>query len=361
MASSFCILLIAIPSQAAIYKSDTLKIYGDFRTRVESDFASQNSSGVEREDRERLRIRARLGFNYTPDEYWDFGMRLRSGSDDSQQSPHITILDFSNNDTGDADFNFDKWYLKGKAKGASYWIGRNSLQYWKQNEFFWDDDVTPAGVGGNYKMSLSKGNKLEFNAGYFSLPVGMKAFSGQLSEAQVVLHGDMFTLAGGILNIDASTNDPNSGALLSGNGARDYRIWIASGQVRFKVDDKPLKIGADFMNNSKDYEASEANRGETTGYDVFVNWGSIKPLQWLFGYNYANIEALAVNSSYAQDDWVRWGSATQTRATDIKGSEFRAAYGLSKQQNIIARFYVVKSIATVEDGKRFRVDWNVKF
>lgn len=361
MASSLCISLVTTPSQAAIYKSDTVKFYGDFRTRIEADFDSQNSSGAERDDRERLRIRARLGFNYTPDETWDFGMRIRSGSDDSQQSPHITILDFSNNDTGDADFNFDKWFLKGKAKDASFWVGRNSLQYWKQNELFWDDDVTPAGIGANYKMPISDGTKIEFNAGYFSLPVGMKAFSGQMGEAQVVLHGDNFTIAGGVLNMDADGNDPDSAGLLSGNGARDYRLWIVSGQFRLNVADKPLKIGADIMSNSKDYDATEANRDETDGFDVFVHWGSTKPQQWLLGYYYANIEALAVNSSFAQDDWVRWGSATQTRGSDMKGSEFRVAYGLSNKQNVVARLYIVESIQTIEDGNRLRVDWNVKF
>jgi len=174
------LLLLAAPSYADIYKSDVIKIYGDFRARVEADFDSQNSSGVARDGRNRLRIRARLGFKYTPDKTWDFGMRMRSGSDDSQQSPHITILDFDDNDTGDAHFNYDKWYLKGKVNGGAFWVGRNSLPFWKQNELFWDDDVTPAGVGGTYNMSVGDKNMLEFNAGYFSLPVGMKAFSGEM-------------------------------------------------------------------------------------------------------------------------------------------------------------------------------------
>ena len=35
-------------------------------------------------------------------------MRLRSGSDLSHQSPNITVVDFDDNDTGDADFNLDR-------------------------------------------------------------------------------------------------------------------------------------------------------------------------------------------------------------------------------------------------------------
>jgi len=367
IAAALCALLVAAPASAAIYKSDTFKFYGDFRTRFEADFDSKTAAGVARQDRNRVRVRARLGFNYTPDKTWDFGMRLRSGADDSQQSPHITILDFDDNDTGQASFNFDKWYLKGKAGGGSYWVGRNSLPYWKQNEFFWDDDVTPAGVGGTYKLSTGNKNTVEINAGYFSLPAGMKAFSGEMGTAQVAYHADIFTVAGGLLSIDGNPNDPNAGIYQTGNGGRDYNTWILSGQLRLKAGKKPLKIGADVMTNTENYSSTDpntftaANFDQTDGFDIFALWGSTKPKDWLFGYYYAHIEALAVNSSFAQDDWVRWGSATQTRATDIKGHEFRVAYGLNKQQNLVGRLYIVDSIQTVEDGNRFRVDWNVKF
>lgn len=367
-ALTLCALALSAPASAAIYQSDTIKFYGDFRTRFEADFDSQNSSGVAREDRNRLRIRARVGFNYTPDETWDFGMRLRSGSDGSQQSPHITIItDDDQNGTGDAQFNFDKWFLKGKAKYGNLWVGRNSLPYWKQNEFFWDDDVTPAGVGGTYKTAVGEKRKLEVNAGYFSLPAGMQNFSGEMGTAQVAYHADVFTVAGGLLSIDGNPNDPNSGIYQTGNGGRDYSTWIVSGQVRLKAGNKPLKLGADVMTNTENYSSTDpdsftaANFDQTDGFDIFALWGSTKPKDWLLGYYYAHIEALAVNSSFAQDDWVRWGSATQTRATDIKGHEFRVAYGLNKQQNLVGRLYIVDSIQTVEDGNRFRVDWNVKF
>lgn len=82
---------------------------------------------------------------------------------------------------------------------------------------------------------------------------------------------------------------------------------------------------------------------------------------WLLGYWYADIEQFAVNSSFAQDDWVRWGSATQTRASDMKGHELRAAYGLGGGMNLVARLYLVEAVTSVEDGNRFRLDFNYKF
>ncbi len=69
-------------------------------------------------------------------------------------------------------------------------------------------------------------------------------------------------------------------------------------------------------------------------------------------------EICAVNASYAQDDWVRFGSGTQTAGTDIEGHEIRLGYALSKRISLLARLYLVEAITTSQDGNRFRLDLN---
>ncbi len=101
-------VLCAVPSRADIFSADGFRLYGDFRARLEADWDSQTANGIPRDDRTRIRVRARAGLEYAPDERFTFGLRLRSGSDDSHQSPHITVVDLDDNDTGDAHFNFDK-------------------------------------------------------------------------------------------------------------------------------------------------------------------------------------------------------------------------------------------------------------
>ncbi len=353
-------------ADAVIFKSDKVKVYGDFRTRLEADFDSQRANGVARDDRNRLRIRARLGLDYMPDDMLKFGLRLRTGSDDSHQSPHITVVDFDDNDTGDADVNFDKWYLKAKKGGGWGWVGRNSIPFWKQNEMVLDDDVTPAGVGAGFKTDAG-GGKLAFNVGYFSMPVGMQEFSGNMGLGQVVYSGKAgnsgLTLAGGVLAFDGDPNDADGAALLRGNGSRDYTVWVGSAQLKTKTGGGlPLTFGADIISNDENYPATQANANETDGFVLSAKAGKLKDKgDWLGAYYYAEIEALAVNSSYAQDDWVRWGSAVETRASDMKGHELRLAYVPRKNMNIVARLYLTESITTIEDGNRFRIDWNVKF
>ncbi len=359
--------------QADMFSSDKFSFYGDFRLRFEADWASHKSSGKERTDRNRARIRARVGLNYKPNEYFTYGVRLRTGSDRNAQSPHITIVDFDNQDTGAAQLNFDKWFLKAKYNGLWGWVGRNSIPFWKQNEMFWDDDVTPAGIAAGYKMKFGE-TQFGLNTGYFSLPVGMQAFGGNLGLGQLFLStkvgGNKFTASAGALVFDANPDDPdvidalNKGDLLLNNtGKIDYTVWVGSLQGKFKAGALPLTVGLDWMHNDKDYATTIANRDERDGYVISLKLGKLKNKgDWLLGYYYAHIEKYAVNSAYAQDDWVRWGSAGETRGSDMKGHEFRAAYSPMEKLNIVARFYNVNTITNgQEDGKRFRIDFNYKF
>ncbi len=347
-------LLFAGAGRADMFKSGGFKIYGDFRARLEADFDSQRASGGKRDDRTRIRIRARVGLEYAASDKFTFGLRLRSGSDDSQQSPHITVVDLDDNDTGDAHFNFDKWFLKAKYGKGWGWIGRNSLPFWKQNEFFWDDDVTPAGIAFGIKKDHGEGG-FAANGGYFSLPAGMRQFSGNLGLAQVVLWKNKFKIAGGLLDVDANPGDADGTLLMRGNGARDYQIWVLS----LQAGAGKWTFGLDGMHNAESYPAAMALRNEVDGYVGSVKV-KINP-SWKAAYYYARIEALAVNSSYAQDDWVRWGSATQTRASDMEGHELRLIRDLGSGQNLVFRLYDAKAITTDEDGGRFRIDYNIKF
>ncbi len=356
-------LLLPAIAGAAIFEKNGFKITCDFRARAEADFDSQRASGVPRDDRNRIRIRARLGLDYQAGDVLSFGLRLRSGSDDSHQSPHVTVLDFDDNDTGDTDFNFDKWFLKARGETAWGWIGRNSLPFWKQNELYWDDDVTLAGLGFGFKTDAGAGS-FAFNGGYFSLPVGMQEFAGNLAAAQLVFSGKDFRLAAGLLDVDANPGDADAGRLLRGNGLRDYSIWVGSLQGKFGK----WTLGADVMHNDEGYSPNDpdpitaAHHDQTDGFVLSVKYGGTKAKgDWLGAVYYAEIETFAVHSSYAQDDWVRWGSAVETRGSDMEGTELRFAYALEKNMNLVARLYLVESITTGEDGSRLRLDFNYKF
>jgi len=356
---------------------------GDFRFRLETDWDSHKTDGITmRDDRTRARIRARVNLKYKHNDWLAFGIRVRSGSDNNHLSPHITVVDFNDNNTGDAQFNFDKWFTKVNTGGAWAWVGRNSLPFWKQNEMFWDDDATPAGLAAGYKIGFG-GSEIALNTGYLSLPTGMHQFSGNLTLGQLVLStkfgSNKLTAAGGMLAFDANVDDKDAthSTLWDGNGGRDYRIWVGSLQGKFGA----VTLGADVMHNVEDYSETAVdsicvsdladpsqdrcnryftrdNRDENMGYVFSIKLGQLKNQNdWQLGYYYANIETLAVHTSYAQDDWGRW----DPQSSNMKGHELRTVYKPMKNASIVARLYSIEDITDDQDGKRFRVDFNYKF
>jgi hypothetical protein len=130
----------------------------------------------------------------------------------------------------------------------------------------------------------------------------------------------------------------------------------------------PFTLGVDVFNNFMDYSAAEAaplaavNRDQTLGYVFSATIGQLKNrYDWLVGYYYAHIETFAVDAAYAQDDWSRFGSGSQSEVSDFAGHEIRLGYAFSKNVNVMARLFLVEAITTRQDGNRFRLDLNWKF
>ena len=376
LAASLCVL----PVSAQESKDGGLKldVYGDFRVRIESDWGTSEPDGAELEGRTRARVRARLGVTFSPDDHVTLGLRVRTGLIEGQQIANITIYDFDGNNTGDADFLFDKWFLQYSIGGLSAWIGRNSIPYWKQNQLSWDDDVIPVGLGANYDAPLG-GGSLQFNGGLFSLPAGMQAFSGRLLLGQIAYDREIgglgLTAAAGVLAIAADTADPDRLIYLDENGDRDYTTWQLSAQARMEAWAIPLRLGLDVIFNTQNYDDAPPgsftafHSDEDVGYALYVMLGNAgEPGDWQLGYSYARIETFAVNNSFAQDDWVRWGTAEQIRNSNFNGHGFHGMVTLPARFSAVVRVYVVEGITLrsptstqLEDGNRLRFDVNYHF
>lgn len=344
-----------------------LTFYGDIRLRYEVDWDSQNAAGTPRDDRHRGRLRARAGFNYGLSDDWSAGARVRTGNSRSQQSPHLTFVT-DDGDRDDLDFVVDRYFIQFKRAAFSAWGGRNTSPFWQQTELFWDEDVTPTGLAGSYDLNPGDG-KLSAIAGAFYLPDGGYDLNGQMLAGQLVYRapagGGQLTLASGLHFMNGETGANN---LRNRNGARDYLIGAAGAQWGHRWKNIPFTVGGDVFYNFENYSAADvapfpaADDDEVLGYVFSVQLGQLKERRdWLLGYYYAHIETFAVNASYAQDDWIRFGSGTQTDSSDFKGHEFRVGYALSKQVNVLARLYLVEAVTTRQDGNRFRLDLNWKF
>jgi len=358
--------------------SDRFKLFGDFRARLERDWDSLHGDGTKRDDRLRLRVRFRGGFDARINDNWSATVAARSGPDLSQQSPHITIVDFDGGSTGPYEFNLDHWYLAYDQGGFEAWIGRNEMSFWHQDDLFIFDNVTYPGLGASFEHGLG-GGKLTWNLNYVALPVGMKKSSGTGLLGQLVYEQNFerwgLTLAGGYFGTDADPDNPDGQTLLTENSTRDYQVVNLMAQFRSQMFDRPYYIGLDYNRNLETYDDSpvdsfsQFHKDDRDGYVIeFVLGDKEKKGDWQFGYYYSYLEALSVHSSYIADDWARWGDANQVRATNLKGSELRAVYSFSPTMNIIARLFFVDAISlleagdtTLETGNRLRIDVNIEF
>lgn len=352
--------------------------FGDFRLRLEQDWDSLQGDGVKRDDRLRLRFRLRGGVKFRVGDSWSAKIQARTGPKQSQQSPHITIHDFDGGPDGPYELNFDHWFVSYASSGFTGWAGRSILSSWHQDDFVVFDNITYAGAGGSYQHDFS-GGKLGWYLNVVALPVGMRDFSGTGVFAEVAYSKEFgrsgFTIAAGFAGTNADPDDPAGDILLTENNTRDYREFSLQFQYRSQLFAQPFKTGIDYFYNGKNYDNepvgsfSEFHKDHVDGYVVEFQWGDIEDAgDWRLSYYYAHIDALAMHSSYTQDDWVRWGNAVQARATNFKGSEFRARYTIRPGMNLIARLFFVDAVDFLrpgdiakETGNRLRIDWNVSF
>ena len=365
----------AVPAEDQL--AEPLRVFGDFRLRLEQDWDSLQGDGIKRDDRLRLRIRLRGGVEYQFDPHWSVKVQARSGPDLSQQSPHVTIHDFDGGSTGPYEFNLDYWLVRYEKGGFEAWAGRNLPSYLHQDDLFIFDNVTYAGAGGSYTWDIDA-NSIYLSFNYVALPVGMRDFVGEAIISQLAwqrrFERGIFSAGIGYRLSNGDPDDPAGATLLTDNSARDYREWNLQLQYRTEWLDQPLLLGVDVMHNAADYDNAppdsftDFHRDDVNGYVAEVLLGGKEPGDWQFGYFYSNVEALASNSSYIQDDWVRWGNANQVRATNLRGSELRVLYTWRENFNVFARLFFVDAVdllepgdTTKETGNRFRIEFNWSF
>ena len=345
---------------------DRVDLYGDLRLRYELDYDSVRADGVTaRDDRNRFRTRARLGLKIQPTDWFMFDIRGRYGDSDSQQSPHVTLWQDGGSEGEQSDGVFDRLYLGFRGEKFTADIGREGFPFWTPHELYWDADMYVDGGSIGYKTKVHE-TGLDFVAGFWALPDGPDNFDysdqSLLSAAQVKLTHDFgengkLIIADGLMFID-----DNSSVFNTTNDDVDYSINAFDLQYQFDAGEIPVTLGGTYLHNFDDGPQGDPVRGDTDGFVLYGKLGKLSEKgDWLLGYYYADIEKYSVARFFAQDDWFRFGSASQTRASDFRGHEIRLAYALAKNLNLVLRGYFVETISNREDGNRVRVDLNLKF
>jgi hypothetical protein len=370
-----CLLLLLLFPLFLTAQNDSiqkkLKFTADFRFRVEQDWDSQKPDGSQRDDRTRLRYRARIGATYDFKDWVSFGMRIRTGQANKQQDPQLTIGDqFSS-----VPIAFEKIYANFNYNWLSAWIGKNTFPFEKQNELFWSDNVFPEGVALSGKFSFENEfvQSLKVNTGHFIFATSGTSlgndsyFEGiQLVSSHWQNRVKFFPAFYYFKNMP---DIPDGGDTFN----IDYSVVHLGANVVLLKNPK-VTAGFDYYQNIQDYHGNDSIpkflQDQKKGYVANAGIGTLnKKGDWKVQLTYTYLERFAAVDYLAQNDWARWDYSSQGspdgRLTNFKGLEIMAGYALAENMNLNVRFFTVEQIVPYgiakENGNRIRLDFNIGF
>lgn len=353
-----------------------LTLYGDMRSRlVEHDWNVTTQDGKTLDPRTRLRLRLRFGFNYQYSPALSFGGRIRSGSSNEQQSPHITL---GSNESANIPIGLDRAFIRYSSRGFTAWMGKHTFPFYTHDDLFVTSDISPEGFYASYEYKAGSAWKLKPAVAYFIINSTGKSFRRDRTMKAMQLHANYrpgkneLNLSTGLFVIDSMGNTPDGTQTFLVN----YQESFSSLRFTYGAWKIPVSIAGNVMLNLAKLNdntnvVGNDHQNETTGYSATFEIGKLKAAKdYLLSVTYAHVEKYSVLDYFAQDDWMRWGfsgGAGGTRGSNFKGLELRAAYAFGPNLNLVARTYLIKGIApnkpeaTLETNNRFRLDLNVAF
>lgn len=373
----YILLLLLFPALLVAQKDSTktkLSFTGDFRFRVEQDWNSLKSDGTFRDDRTRLRYRARFGFTYDHNDWISFGIRLRTGDPKKQQDPQLTLGDgFKEFST--LPISFEKVYANFSHKWLSAWIGKNTFPFEKQNELFWSDNVFPEGIAlrGKFTFNSNDLQSLQINTGHFILGTNGTSFDSdsyfQAVQFVTTHWKHKLKIFPTFYYFNRIPNIPD--------GNETFRMNYSIVHIGTKIEliKKPkIAVAFDYYQNIEDYNdnefISQKFKDQKQGFISGVSIGKLEKKGDLnLHLTYTYLERFAAVDFLAQNDWARWDYSSQGspdgRLTNFKGFEIMVGYALDKNMNLNMRYFNVDQIKPFElvkeTGNRIRFDFNIAF
>jgi len=369
------LLLLNDLAQAQADNSKTkLDFTGDFRFRIEQDWDSRKADGTYRPDRTRLRYRLRFGAKYQYNPWLSVGLRLRTGQQNKQQDPQLTLGD-GFNEFGTLPIGFEKIYFKSEHNGLLLWLGKNTFPFKKQNELFWSDNVYPEGVylSKVFNFESSMVETLRLSIGHFIISTkGTSLAKDNFFRGFQIHTTHLNNKLEFFPSIYLFKNTPN---IPDGNETHllDYSIFHIGTKV--KLFPKPvINFELDVYHNIEDYDSIElvSNnfKKEKNGFTSAISIGSLKEKNdFLIKVTYTHMERFSAVDFLAQNDWVRWdyssSGSPDGRLTNFKGFELTAGFVIAKKLTLKLRYYNVNQIITIgetkENGNRLRLDLDIGF
>jgi hypothetical protein len=337
--------------------TDTVRIKGDFRYRLESI----DEEGKQIRDRNRIRARAAIIADL--DDNVEVGLGFASGGDDP-----VSTNQTLGGGGSTKDLRLDLAYFNWAATQDLNLVGGKFKNMWhrpQKNGLMWDGDWNPEGFGlawtpgsffvsgtGTFLESDSKAENTEFSYGF------QGGFDGNVGSAKLVTglgyyfietrdKSPFFGSADDFFGNSFTCADPVAGTDCA--YLYDFKIVQAFGDLSMNVGDMPLSVFVDYVRNT---DADEFD----TGYAVGVKLGKTSTRgTWDLAYIWQDLEANAVLGLLTDSDFGGGG-------TDAKGHIFKGGYGINKKWNIGVTYFRNEIGANAGDERDYeRIIFDTKF
>jgi len=337
-----------------------IEFTGDFRFRLENFWYDRDVTGVDRDNRTRMRYRLRVQGKAEINDSIDAVFRLASGEalnfqEGDNRSTNRTLgrgNDFSYDaifiDLAYLDFDApESWLGADTTLGAQAGKMKNPFR-WKigKDYLLWDSDVTPEGIAAQAGFKPAENWDLFVNTGYFILDENSTASDphvwGIQGGAHVALSEDWKagarasfyswrSLNGGFFGRSASFGAIPDGLTAGAPTTRasTFGVVEASAYVGFEgLEGWPVLLWGHYVKNldAQDSTLSPAAHEEDTGWGIGVEMGDKKNIA-AFGLGYYHIEANFWPAQFMDSDlsdgvtnrsaWTIYGSKQVLPNTDL--------------------------------------------
>jgi Putative porin len=369
-----------------------MRMDGDLRTRFQADnFNPQNAPALNinetnrtrvltlqntTTDRQRLRVRARLGATVTADDNWGAGLRLTTGSVTDPISSNQTQGNYGNRFTAAFDRAFVRYRYGDEVNAVAGRFGNP----WFSTDLVWANDLgfdglalqwTPrlfSGVRGFVTGAVMPVQEAELSARdkwMFGLQMGADFQGSGLMAGRLGLAYYHYRNTVGVPNAPTSSLNDSTAPAFAQKGntyfnistdptrpllalASDYHIINLTGSLDIlTVGDRRLVFTGDLAKNIGFKRTDVSARvgsdvaAETKAYQMRVAFGdrdvnARHQWQTFFGYKY--VQRDAVLDAFTDSD-LRLGG------TDAKGYSLGGSYGLGKNSALTLRWLSADSIS----------------
>ena len=267
---------------------------GDVRVRHENIKIDGESDG---KNKDRQRIRARLGAYTQINPQVNTGIRIATGGGDDARSTNQDLDNYFDK----KQLWLDQAYIDYHPTAVKdlHLIGGKMPQPWvSTGDVIWDSDINPEGVAATYKHNLgNSGVEMFGSAGYYTLKDNvdgegvqfrhdLSMYAGQLGTRFAPTDSLKVTLGGSVYGYknDDDSKCPTTGTkttpcalAVNGNSTSEFRLYEGFGQVDIANLPLPLSLYGQYVHNAAtDFaNGTTGSRGHKVklGYEIDKNFG----------------------------------------------------------------------------------------